>query len=97
MVDFSKMEITRSGEKVTVTAKEFKTLEFLTKDAERTISRADLLREVWGYQNYPPCTTTSSGYDKDWRATLPTRRTFSQYLVSDISSCLRQKASSFRW
>jgi DNA-binding response OmpR family regulator len=54
MVDFSKMEITRSGEKVTVTAKEFKTLEFLTKDAERTISRADLLREVWGYQNYPP-------------------------------------------
>jgi DNA-binding response OmpR family regulator len=32
MVDFSKMEITRSGERVIVTAKEFKTLEFLTKN-----------------------------------------------------------------
>jgi DNA-binding response OmpR family regulator len=57
MVDFSKMEITRSGEKVTVTAKEFKTLEFLTRNAERTISRDELLNEVWGYQNYP-CTRT---------------------------------------
>jgi len=57
VVDFSKMEITRSGEKVTVTAKEFKTLEFLTKNAERTISRDELLDKVWGYQDYP-CTRT---------------------------------------
>jgi len=57
LVDFSKMEITRSGEKITVTAKEFKTLEFLTKNAERTISRDELLDKVWGYQHYP-CTRT---------------------------------------
>jgi len=57
MVDFSKTEITRGGRKVTVTAKEFKTLEFLTKNAERVISRDELLNEVWGYQNYP-CTRT---------------------------------------
>ena len=57
VVDFSKMEITRSGEKVMVTAKEFKTLEFLTKNAERTISRDELLDKVWGYQDYP-CTRT---------------------------------------
>ena len=57
VVDFSKMEITRCGEKVTVTAKEFKTLEFLTKNAERTISRDELLDKVWGYQDYP-CTRT---------------------------------------
>jgi DNA-binding response OmpR family regulator len=57
VVDFSKMEITRSGEKITVTAKEFKTLEFLTKNAERTISRDELLDKVWGYQDYP-CTRT---------------------------------------
>jgi DNA-binding response OmpR family regulator len=56
-VDFSKTEITRGGEKITVTAKEFKTLEFLTKNAERVISRDELLNEVWGYQNYP-CTRT---------------------------------------
>jgi DNA-binding response OmpR family regulator len=57
VVDFSKMEITRSGEKITVTAKEFKTLEFLTRNAERTISRDELLDKVWGYQDYP-CTRT---------------------------------------
>jgi len=56
-VDFLKMEITRGGEKITVTAKEFKTLEFLTKNAERTISRGELLDKVWGYQDYP-CTPT---------------------------------------
>ena len=57
IVDFSKTEVTRCGEKVTVTAKEFKTLEFLTKNADRTISRDEFLNEVWGYQNYP-CTRT---------------------------------------
>jgi DNA-binding response OmpR family regulator len=57
MVDFSKTEITRGGERVTVTAKEFKTLEFLTKNAERVISRDELLDKVWGYQDYP-CTRT---------------------------------------
>lgn len=51
VVDFSRMEITRSGEKITVTPKEFKTLEFLTKNAERVISRDELLDKVWGYEN----------------------------------------------
>ena len=57
MVDFYKTEITRGGEKIAVTPKEFKTLEFFTKNAERTISRDELLDEVWGYENYP-CTRT---------------------------------------
>jgi DNA-binding response OmpR family regulator len=57
MVDFSKTEITRGGEKITVTKKEFQTLEFMTKNAGRMISRDELLSEVWGYQNYP-CTRT---------------------------------------
>jgi len=57
IVDFSKMEITRGGKKIMVTAKEFKTLEFFIKNAERVISRDELLNDVWGYQNYP-CTRT---------------------------------------
>ena len=57
VVDFSTMEITRCGEKITVTPKEFKTLEFLTKNAERVVSRDELLDTVWGYENYP-CTRT---------------------------------------
>jgi DNA-binding response OmpR family regulator len=60
MVDFSKTEITRGSEKIAVTAKEFKTLEFLTKNAERVISRDELLNEVWGYQNYPRTRTVDN-------------------------------------
>jgi DNA-binding response OmpR family regulator len=65
LVDFSKMEITHGGEKITVTAKEFKTLEFLTKNAERTISRDELLDKVWGYQDYP-CTRTVATTCRDY-------------------------------
>jgi DNA-binding response OmpR family regulator len=56
-VDFFKTEITRCGEKIMITLKEFKMLEFLVKNAERVISRDELLKEVWGYQ-YCPCTRT---------------------------------------
>jgi DNA-binding response OmpR family regulator len=57
IVDFSKVEIVRGGEKILVTPKEFKTLEFFAKNAQRVISRDELLDKVWGYQNYP-CTRT---------------------------------------
>jgi DNA-binding response OmpR family regulator len=57
MVDFSRTEITRGGQKIAVTRKEFKTLEFFAKNAQRVISREELLNEVWGYQHYP-CTRT---------------------------------------
>jgi len=57
MVDFSRIEITRGGEKIAVTPKEFKTLQFLTRNAQRVISRDELLDKVWGYENYP-CTRT---------------------------------------
>jgi len=56
-VDFFKTEIIRGGERINVTPKEFKTLEFLAKNARRVISRDELLNEVWGYQHYP-CTRT---------------------------------------
>jgi DNA-binding response OmpR family regulator len=60
MVDFSRTEITRGGQKIAVTVKEFKTLEFLTKNAERTVSRDELLNEVWGYQNFPRTRTVDN-------------------------------------
>ncbi|HXC61862.1 MAG TPA: response regulator transcription factor, partial [Nitrospiria bacterium] len=56
-VDFFRTEITRCGEKIMFTQMEFKMLEFLTKNAERVISRGELLKEVWGYQHCP-CTRT---------------------------------------
>jgi DNA-binding response OmpR family regulator len=57
IVDFFKTEITRAGEKIVLTPKEFKTLEFLTKNSQRVISRDELLNRVWGYESYP-CTRT---------------------------------------
>jgi DNA-binding response OmpR family regulator len=59
-VDFAKAEITRCGEKITVTAKEFRALEFFTKNAGRVISRDELLNKVWGYQNYPSTRTVDT-------------------------------------
>jgi DNA-binding response OmpR family regulator len=57
IADFSRTEITRAGEKIIVTPKEFKILEFLTKNAQRVISRDELLDKVRGYESYP-CTRT---------------------------------------
>jgi DNA-binding response OmpR family regulator len=54
---FSRVEIHRNGRPITLTSKEFKTLEYLIKNARRVISRDELLNKVWGYENYP-CTRT---------------------------------------
>jgi len=52
-VDFRKMEVKRDDKPVVLTAQEFKTFQFLVQNADRVISRDELLNEVWGYQNYP--------------------------------------------
>ena len=59
-VDFVKMEVTRDGESVVLTAQEFKTLKFLVQNADRVISRDELLNEVWGYHNYPTTRTVDN-------------------------------------
>jgi DNA-binding response OmpR family regulator len=56
-VDCSGMEVTRRGEAVQLTIKEFQTLQYLVKNANRVISRDELLNQVWGYHSYP-CTRT---------------------------------------
>jgi two-component system, OmpR family, alkaline phosphatase synthesis response regulator PhoP len=59
-VDFTKMEVARNGEPVVLTAQEFKTLKFMVQNAERVITRDELLNEVWGYQNYPSTRTVDN-------------------------------------
>ncbi len=59
-VDFVKMEVIREGEAVVLTAQEFKTLKFLVQNADRVISRDELLNEVWGYHNYPTTRTVDN-------------------------------------
>src|SRR5215467_14935449 len=45
-VDFKKMEVKRDGKAVVLTAQEFKTFQFLVQNADRVISRDELLNEV---------------------------------------------------
>ena len=59
-VDFAKMEVIRGGQPVAMTAQEFKVLKFLMENAERVVSREELLNEVWGYQNYPSTRTVDN-------------------------------------
>src|SRR5262245_31229265 len=56
-VDFTKMELLRQGQNVSMTAQEFRLLKFFTQNAERVISRDELLNEAWGYQDYPSTRT----------------------------------------
>src|SRR5579885_2763307 len=58
--DFRKMEVLRDGKPVVLTAQEFKTFQFLVQNADRVISRDELLNEVWGYQNYPSTRTVDN-------------------------------------
>jgi len=52
-IDFRKTEITRNGEPVTFSAKEFQLLHYLIDHKGETLTREILLQEVWGYSAVP--------------------------------------------
>jgi len=59
-IDFTSMEATRGGKKLTFTAQEFKLLEYFASSPDAVISRERLLNEVWGYENYPTTRTVDN-------------------------------------
>jgi len=60
-VDFTKMEVSRSsGEPITLTNQEFKTLKCFLLNPDRVFSRGELLNAAWGYQNYPSTRTVDN-------------------------------------
>jgi DNA-binding response OmpR family regulator len=59
-VDFTRMELRRNSQPVALTAQEFRLLKFFTQNPSRVISRAELLNEVWGYQDYPSTRTVDN-------------------------------------
>jgi DNA-binding response OmpR family regulator len=59
-VDFAKMSARRSGKPVILTAHEFKLLKYFVENAERVLSREELLNEVWGYKSYPTTRTVDN-------------------------------------
>jgi DNA-binding response OmpR family regulator len=59
-INFSEMTASRKDQPVTLTAMEFKALQYLIQNARRVISRNELLNEVWGYENYPSTRTVDN-------------------------------------
>jgi DNA-binding response OmpR family regulator len=59
-VDFKKMEVFRAGRTVPITPQEFKMLKYFSQNAERVVSRDQLLSDVWGYNSYPSTRTVDS-------------------------------------
>ena len=52
-VDFRRAEVTRAGQPVDLTAREYQLLRHFIEHREATVSRDELLDEVWGYDAMP--------------------------------------------
>jgi DNA-binding response OmpR family regulator len=56
-VDFGSRRVRRAGQEVALTARQFDLLRYLIRHRGRVITRDELLRRVWGYDD-PPVTRT---------------------------------------
>lgn len=56
-VDFRSAEVTRAGQPVVLTAREFQLLRYLIEHHGETLSRDQLLADVWGYEAMPSTRT----------------------------------------
>ncbi len=56
-IDFRRAEVDRDGEKIELSAKEFQLLRYFIEHREATLSRDELLNEVWGYDAMPTTRT----------------------------------------
>lgn len=56
-VDFRRTEATRDGQNMELSAREFKLLQYLIQHRGMTVSRDELLDEVWGYDAMPTTRT----------------------------------------
>jgi len=59
-IDFEKMDVTRNGAPIAMTAQEFKVLRYFLEHPERVVSREELLNHAWGYTNYPSTRTVDN-------------------------------------
>ncbi len=56
-VDVRKAEVTHQGQPVELSAKEFQLLRYFIEHRGATLTREELLQEVWGYSNTPSTRT----------------------------------------
>jgi len=56
-VNFRKAEVTRAGQAIDLSAREFLLLKYFIEHREATLTRDELLNEVWGYHSMPSTRT----------------------------------------
>lgn len=56
-IDFQQMKVSKHGELINLSAKEFQLLRFLIQNEQTILSRDQLLNEVWGYDALPSTRT----------------------------------------
>jgi two-component system alkaline phosphatase synthesis response regulator PhoP len=80
-VDFRSAEVTRDGQPVELSAREFRLLTYLIEHRGATISRDELLNHVWGY-NAMPSTRTVDVHVAWLRQKIETHPRHPQYLLT---------------
>ena len=81
LVDVRKAEVTRGGTPVDLSAKEFHLLCYFLEHRGATISREELLQQVWGYQS-TPSTRTVDVHIAWLRQKLETNPRVPQYILT---------------
>jgi two-component system alkaline phosphatase synthesis response regulator PhoP len=56
-LDFNAMKVSKNGEELTLSAKEYQLLQFMVQNEQTILSRDQLLNEVWGYDALPSTRT----------------------------------------
>ena len=56
-IDLRRTQVTREGQPVPLSAREFQLLRYFIEHRGETLSRAELLKEVWGYASVPSTRT----------------------------------------
>jgi two-component system alkaline phosphatase synthesis response regulator PhoP len=79
--DFRRAEVTREGERIELSAREFKLLHYFIEHRGATISRDELLNEVWGY-NAMPSTRTVDVHIAWLRQKLETNPHYPQFILT---------------
>jgi len=60
IIDFKSYRASRSGSEISLSAKEFELLKYLSSRPDIPVSRNQLLDEVWGYNSYPTTRTVDN-------------------------------------
>lgn len=81
VIDFRRAEVTKGGRRVDLSAREFKLLRYFVEHRGATISRDELLNEVWGY-NAMPSTRTVDVHVAWLRQKLETNTRHPQHLLT---------------